>query len=569
MLAPGMKKFLTHKREGFVQVEIPGNEELMAESVDKLVENFERECPWITGISNRSPDERGRKADSAFFGSFAEVINTEGLSPVERRIMGSDLVLLHYLLVDNSESIDTAYGEYLKKLGKSASEISFDDEVNIKAVIAEEFLENQRNKNGEAELFAKYPDAPTVGFEFEFAEMVGMVSELFKIFDTNIQKLETEMLTLRGSDYLAKNAELQLVVSQRDTYSRLLPQNIYAITADGRFIDQGDTATNLTVLSSVVPTRVETLAGLGSHHEVPEKSLRELVSEPTMTPSAALRELIILRKAGLLTGMLTVHETVAGIEITPDRLDFMEARALLNAADYDGGNEEINAKAVLDAKDFADLLLGRMLSDIEIAALKEGKILPETLDDLLKFNVQLQGERVIKFSVTDGEDVLIPFHRNRRIQRGREESVLRPFPNESLPDTALECRSFDGFDLSKTQDFSNLVRRSKFLWLAAWGEKDNVIPEENRTDVEEAVAASWRSLLYEWSQLGKKFGISHPERDHMYFSTAEAQNDGQYNYVNYLNKIALTSIGQSELRSESRRLISEYNARTKEILGIR
>ncbi|MBN1162933.1 hypothetical protein JXA34_04290 [Patescibacteria group bacterium] len=312
--------------------------------------------------------------------------------------------------------------------------------------------------------------------------------------------------------------------------------------------DEGDTLTSLDVnaMRLLVPSPAWRLSSTAPFQVKDElRSLEEVITQPSLSVRMQLRDFVYAVKLGAFGGEhLNVHQTLAGVELTPKRTDFMEVTAILEAAGLNNPNREI-----------PDYILQ------EIESGKDGYVKPF--------------KKISKCA--DGKYYYFPYFGVKNNVAGAVA-----YPREAR--TLLELRAMRGFDPETS--FSAHVRASTFTWLAAWGEQAANIDEGSRTPEQRQLVEAWETLLSGWKDLLEDKEITQPQGEDRY-QEVEVSMDaetgipkidyiGDEKYSLYVQQISAKRIREEQqgksrdpdsFRSRARRLITEYDRKAKEAIG--
>ncbi len=266
-------------------------------------------------------------------------------------------------------------------------------------------------------------------------------------------------------------------------------------------------------------------------------SQEELITDPSVSVRMQLRDFVYAARAGAFSDRLSVHQTIGGVELNPERTDFMEVTAILDAADYNSPGRDVS----------------------------------ETLLEVIEAGHSAFSDPYRKISTcVDGGKYYFPYH------KVRSENAAVAYPQDKRP--LVELRAKRAF--YPQVSFAAHVRASTFTWLAAWGEQAANIEDASRTPQQRDLADAWTTLLSDWSHVLKTKDIYQPQGSERYQDVKESEGHvaivGEEKYSLYIDRIVARRIREQQqqisnnsdsLQYQARRLITEYDKKVKAIIG--
>lgn len=294
----------------------------------------------------------------------------------------------------------------------------------------------------------------------------------------------------------------------------------------------------LATFQALTPTTSKRLEELGTHKDKEvQKPQRECVSMPAVSVRVPLRNITYAAREGAFGDALSMHQTIAGVELSPEHTNIMEARSMLTAAGMTGKHDK-TTQALL------------------------------TKDDIVT------SEAYIKLSPgNDGSKIYYPFH---SVKTADSESFV-PYPTES-PRDLVEFRSFSEFLLD--DDYPTFVKSATFIWMCSWVEQAAQKSPEMRSEEDEKLATLWENTLKKWSALLKEKSIYQPQGHERYTEVILVDDAIEIvgemgRYQEYLTDIENTRHSESTdasypreetLKHKTRMLMIEFRKGFREII---
>lgn len=564
-----------------------------------------------------------------------------GINELTDRILSSEFVSLYYLFV--SGELDSMY----ESLKLSCEDVELVSEIDAKVRLAQQFLEKINSRGLESKFLAALPELPTVGFEFEYINILKKIVDRISNYKEAIECLEgCAEWDKEKSGYLFNYIENTIGISNiyekfssKEELLNFLNKEIsecisfFQIEVDGRqtlqlrkrmlqqlgFIDSipnmwrrngleaksrkerkfyEDRVRERVITEGVKdvitssPSRQAYLEMLGVHTDKPEagNGVGEVMSKERGSLPGALREIILLHKAGMQLGSMRPQETIGGVEVSRENPGFMRIIPILAAAGY----LKTDSDLVTDMMDLA-----------------------ETGDDEGKFTLDLSEAEIRKqyFAALRGEEHIHPvilgviqYYLENNLREKHIKSIRVPgkssepaylvfpltHPKESmfLPEDLydpkngwqIELRFFPEIDFQDPKDFILFVKTSSFVWLSGWAKcahemlKKNEIMRESQKSRALKLSQAWKVLIQEWDELIQSRGLRVLGDEELYYvSNSSIFNWKPSTFIKFTNTVILWADEEERekrqlqsknetLRSGARRIIREFQAKVKPFL---
>ncbi len=303
---------------------------------------------------------------------------------VTDRILSSEFVVLYYLFASNA--LDKLYTSTYPP--EKRTEEGF-NEIEKKALLAKQFLEKINERHPEQKLFSRLEELPTVGFEFEYINVVRTIivkiSELNELLqamtiyngDWNDGKviwlskcansLEVELRALQN---FSKKTCLGLLSKKYEEYLELFKRGINgestsltrkkiltklnlmkaqpqesgiqnldrtSVSDDRDLFMRGVNIPNhILELLRLSPAKEIYLEMLGVHKFKYEgkDNVGEIAANPRASLSGSIYEILLLQQAGMHLGSTVPQETLGGVEVSIKDPEFMKIMPIIAAAGY-------------------------------------------------------------------------------------------------------------------------------------------------------------------------------------------------------------------------------------------
>lgn len=427
----------------------------------------------------------------------------EGLSPLETRVTKADLVSLYDLLVlGRLDSFYQGYVSNLSKKGQKSPE-SEEEVLMAKVKIANAFLSWRKKKDEEGKMPSDNSLPITMGYEIEYSPLtVQILSELNSNFEQPLTTLRKHPKKFINSLLLAR---------------QLFGSGLLSFIGDAQ--DSALKYPRVTSTLNRVSTHIESIAD--------EVGVSEIRTYPTTSPRTQLRELTTIVKAGGLDDSWNIHETIVGIDLTPEHTEAMDMSA-------------IAAVAYTPKLSFS-------FSRQAVELIRSGK---------LKLN-----ETSPKRSFVDSPPYyfFFPYHK----RRSADEVINYPNQQERAS-CAVEFRPLPQYG---KDSFSLLVRDSTFRYLAAWAVRAVQMDPSLRTANDIRLVECWADLMHGWQELLSEYNIPNPPNIYRYYT--QPKQDQANPYMVFMSRLSLESQINPEFSTKVRGLIRSYNKQVRAIVGYR
>ncbi len=418
----------------------------------------------------------------------------------EKRIVASDAVAMYGLCVNGG--IDDLYERYKRTVGKTEKAEEFEKDVlETKVSLAMQFLSEIHRKNKEADFIQH--DPITFGMEVEFTDPIFTLLELYFMDRKAMTSAQLDMV-----NKLDQIPEWSKYMQEGSFTSLVLLPHIPVVAVLGEVYNHG----------------------MASHtFKKDMKSTLEVISKPAASPRTVLREILTMRKMGGLKGSWSVHETLGGVDLTPEHTEIMDITVLASAAGF---------------------LFWDEIPPNKIEGVKNGQ------------NVIM--EHYGKLGAYYDEGLYFPFHKKR------EGDMVENYGNGSAP--AVERRSMPRF---KEGSYASLVRDATFSYLAGYAIRAIQKDVDNRSEQDCLLVTAWEELQREWQHLVQGVNLRIPTNEECYirhnmgddFVNSSKEYKGKTYYEKFLTRVVLESQQNAQFRSEAKKIVTTYSKRVKAIIG--
>jgi hypothetical protein len=559
-----MKEFVRSVTNSIGEVdETTRTVELVAREIaEQLVTNYDliHKEPSV----NRRSDPRTETRLKGFAQAIKEAEDSSTDIPeserlLEMRIWASDVMSLAYLLVTNEahRQLETQ----LSKEGVDIKTLPLEEVLDRKADICVSFIEIQRRRTGE-KVATENKKISTSGLEIEIDDPLAylsnspeyLVEELKMAKDMLSMKPRAEIITSSRLSYematdfynellglsldrlLLRIIRMEQEISNIQTQSRLMHEVSPPESGESLPVSEKDrelcnaiaqlindlkpinpdtllSPAEIYLVSKLFPSRTEKIGQISGAFEVKdEKTYKESVTAPSASIKTQLKDLLHAWKLGALEGNLGIHQTLSGVEITPEDPSFMDVLAMSISS---GLNQ------ILESSEEDDLFTGFLADSGEY--------------------IHLESHR--KPSEINGEEWYIPGHRNRGVKP--DGYVPYKEGDESLTELRLVG------DLNKDKNFPSFVKQMTFNWLCAAGCMADQKDPADRDEDDQFLAQSWQELQNNWTNTLEKHSIKQPEKGRYMCHYSDVRNETPpEDYSGYVYKLAV--VRDSEARAVER-----------------
>lgn len=504
------------------------NETHATTAVDTIMERYRA----IFGQKPYGRLESVAIAKEEYFIGLLSTIGEESnpMIPMDERVLRSQLVALHYLF--SGGGIENLYKKYIASLDTTPEQITPFHEKKIKAELAMSFLTRNEKRNKEY-LFQDDPDAPTIGFEYEFDEALQvLISDMLYKLPEAYEKGEKFLQNF--PDHLTN--ERQIVENYLALLKKRMNTTDWILTGE----PQKKSTSQLPVLKAHLkefqetPTASVLISKLGTFEEDKTHVYREIITTPSNSYRLQQRELI---QTLLTTGMkdvdLNMHITVGNIELSPNRPEASDILPLIQAAD----------------------LFGK-------------KISPEQIDRVITDKKLLTEETFWKCTYFDNQLYYLPHHFVRNSQDMKHY-------NNTRKKSGYELRSFAD-EFANPNQYSNRIRMIKFVDLAnraiATGQK----AEAMKTDTDVQLNFAWKNLTNSWRTVLNDANIDYLPLTQRFAEVEIIRTSDEERKLNYITpdqysyflaRLAVEAKRNPDFAIKTRKLMTEFNHQTRILLG--
>lgn len=429
----------------------------------------------------------------------------------EDRISISDAMTLYYLLVGGK--LDELYAAAQKELDNSVP-LSPEEMDNQKVELALSFIQNVRDKNREKESFGSHSFPITQGIEIEYEDP--------------LLNLTKKYIQLRKY-FISKNITSETAPDSVDTKDRKKFKKFKTIT----YVLFGKMPLTAELESSTWTALKSQTEIHDAYDKLPNAPLKPRAAvwlEVATTPSAAyatqLREILHAHLAGLINTDQTdrhghesnkfwnIHQTLGGVDLSPEHTEVMDILLIAAAAGYAGNN------------------------------VNEEKLEKSTIS-----------EKHRKESVL----FIFPFHKRRT----KDDSQLMPYGEKQLSKfPSVEQRSLLKYTLN---EFPLLVRFMRFSNMAAYA-IHAVQRKDHPTQEDLDLANAWDELESSWKILLQSHTIHILKQNEYYIQDdhyGAMQKPASYDIT--LTRILRERKINKEFTSKAKRLIRQFNKQISDI----
>lgn len=561
---------------------------------------------------NEEPENRKdsvdiRDADFAFLEAAQKALTETGQpGPLEERLLRSDLLSLHYLIVGHG--LDQAYKEYTSKMSREEKKLDPDGILDIKAQLAQDFIRKQRQKNKEDQIASQFPDSPTLGLELEYPDPVRQATDLCHILQKRLDLLDAlskddphvaDLIT--GKDDLEFLLETQKTMHEtKSTIESIISTHRSLLSAFQEFFKyfrhefrQKPSETDPVRVEALEATRrrIQKALDISKQHGLPPSVQRRFERVISILRFEAKFKEGDQLSLDDLNSIVMVVPTRSGRLATfspfKDIPEFSTARELVTSPSFSPRLQIRDLiKTILAGGLEGTLTIHQTLGGFELSPGQTNFMETRAILDASGYsfrsptqqelensrnNISVYSEKYKKISLVNSQPVYFPLHRHR----AQSESSVQPYPDSTLRNL-VEMRSFAPFQVNK--NFINLVRQVEFSWLAAWGEQAVQKEPNQRTDTDHTLATAWQTLLNNWSGLLAEHQIYQPQDQERYLLLQGDQKtwrgqiesylySDQYRYGRYLDQLFLKQTEDQDFRSEVRRLIRDYGRAVKQAIN--
>lgn len=442
-------------------------------------------------LPNRVSDEARAIKEKAF----AEALHlTESrereLSNVEKRLLASGNLALHYLLV--SDGIERVYTNYVLDLfGQTLPEYLAEHNIDHNHMPDPDTLAEiegrllaEAEQNMFQQMLPKNLPAPAEGSKFDkntyWAQetLINIKTEAAMAY---LERLEAKNYRTTGN--LTMGAEYEytdkfLAHYFTDIVNDLNLDRTAPLDADTLH----EIELRIKTANALHPPKAEYAApDVFPYSEALQinqgYAVRELKTKPTLSPKEQLRDLMYIKKSGLVSGELAPQETYGGVLLDREHLEVMDVRIIGTA----GGLYMSPAK------------------DAEIMTSFHKRILLGPSDPYTKF-----------VSLPDGSICYFPLF------KPRFESEMQTDPSSRGKHTfGVEWRALPAIDPT-WESFSAHVSRDLYQYYANEAIVCAQMPEDVRSPLEQTRAALWNDFKESWEQLMLRYKLTPLADDEKY-----------------------------------------------------
>jgi len=419
--------------------------------------------------------------------AFAEALHlTEShereLSNLEKRLLASGNLALHYLLV--SDGIDRVYTNYVLDLfGQTIPEYLAEHNIDHKHMPDQNTLdeiEGRLLEEAEQNMFQQMlpRNLPSLADGGRFDKNTYWAQETL----TNI-KTEAAMAYLERLEAKNYRTTGNLTIGAEYEYIDKFLVHYFTDVASDLDLDSSapldvdtlhEIELRIKTANALHPPKSEYAApDVFPYTDVPQINqgydVRELKTNPTLSPKEQLRDLIYIKKSGLVSGELAPQETYGGVLLDREHLEVMDVRIIGTA----GGLYMSPAK------------------DAEImAAFRRYELLGPS-DPYTKF-----------VSLPDGSICYFPLF------KPRFESEMQSDPSSSGRHTyGVEWRALPTIEPT-WESFSAHVARDLYQYYANETIVCSQMPEDARSPLEQTRADLWNDFKDSWEQLMLRYKLT-------------------------------------------------------------
>jgi hypothetical protein len=252
--------------------------------------------------------------------------------------------------------------------------------------------------------------------------------------------------------------------------------------------------------------------------------MRELKTFPATSVRTALYEILSTLNAAELKRCLSVHETLAGVDLTPSHTEIMDYTAMAAAAGFYSYDE------------------------VQLDRMRRGSPMVENF---------------AKSSVVDGELFYFPYHKRRCLSELNLE-VLKGFFTGAV-ERRIHGQLREGTWRLFLMDAIN-------SYLVAYGINAAQVPEDRRNPIERRRAEAWFKLMEGWGDFLKKYGFDNPPNEERYVICESILSvkslKGSTEYEKFVPKLIVKAKDDPEFKRGARELLSEYRRAVRPTIGL-
>lgn len=434
----------------------------------------------------------------------------DGENKVKNREISSDVISLYYLLVKGK--IEDLY----QKACERDPEVANLDPVDVKAELAMSFLERTHKKNKEE--IPKGIDPVTFGVEVELDlpetivknEFLKSISELRMAgllygMSTNLDEIASSEM-LYGEDIAKVKAVIKL------TGLKATSIEDYLKIFDG----------NSNVLSTLETIR----DGMYRYEYMSQEE--EISSKPTLGYRQYMRELLYLKLSGMNADRWNFHETIAGIELSPEHTEIMES--LLIAAS---------------------------------AGLTPPNKVEEAIEKSMQEDSWVDPTPEIRYQKSSDDGNVYPLHKTRTWNEVEEYPYDSPILN--VGKYGVELRGVGEYTL---EEYPIAVRHARFIYHCGHAIRALQKSEGTRNKKENLLVDAWQEMTNEWKKILQESGLDVLKSEDFSLDLDTQYSEiEQSNYATLFGDLMLRGYLDQEFYKENRRVVREFNKRVSNTIS--